>query len=646
MQSGPEEAGSEIDITVSSARCSRSSSISSSSSEGDMSREYEFVERITHRDYLRKSDSNQVLPRNQQSKLTPQDSAAVVAPAASSSTTDLSGMLWDSKYDVALDTVLAEPSALVNFRTPAADATSTQAEAAATSSCNTLTFDISNTEPVQGSATNTPVPQTSNNTGNISSRSSSCSSISDNIVIVGADEAVAAEFCAVDPSDLARYPDSDPSDPLLPGLSPDVPQDIVFLGGEVPVTRERNMAFSGHDNGMTMDCDVSPDVFTKTDAVSRAQGVMGAAYGSNLTEHVDGYAEYKPNSAHGKETPSAGEILDELLAGDSPLKESVDQGSVDAKMWKEAMEWADQRVDDVDDMSDNGVPEAVRRSANNLTCSDYRPGHSPEPSVTLAKWDSSHELDDIVERSDDDEAPIADVGLGSPAPLNERDENQEGGRGKQTPGRLASITVSAIFNISNWDRRISDIVYWRNPAWSAGILTGILLVLTCLACFPLLVLLASASLLFIICAVCYRVYRHVQWTLFGRPCEDSNPFQSWLDSTEISEEIMQEMVEVMVHCASDIMNQLRRLYFVQDITKSFMFGTFLWAVTHIGCWFSGITLAFIAVIAVFTIPKFCKTYKQPISKFGKSVGGVVKLGALGQINWLKQKMINLKQKMQ
>jgi hypothetical protein len=54
------------------------------------------------------------------------------------------------------------------------------------------------------------------------------------------------------------------------------------------------------------------------------------------------------------------------------------------------------------------------------------------------------------------------------------------------------------------------------------------------------------------------------------------------------------------------------------------FGLLLWALTYVGACFSGLTLVILALLGIFTIPKFYEVYKEPIDKNLAIVQGHVK----------------------
>jgi hypothetical protein len=103
-----------------------------------------------------------------------------------------------------------------------------------------------------------------------------------------------------------------------------------------------------------------------------------------------------------------------------------------------------------------------------------------------------------------------------------------------------------------------------------------------------------------------------------------------------------EQVDVVVRHLEDLFRQMRRLFLVENVVETLKFGVLLWSMTFIGSWFSGMTLVTLAFIALFTIPKFYETYKQPLDQYYKLAYDRVK-PILDQV---QEKVPLLKQKKQ
>lgn len=100
----------------------------------------------------------------------------------------------------------------------------------------------------------------------------------------------------------------------------------------------------------------------------------------------------------------------------------------------------------------------------------------------------------------------------------------------------------------------------------------------------------------------FRVLKAAEAQL--KKTEGGNPFQPYLEKDiSIPADKVREQVDVIIEHGDCLVKQLRRLFLVEDVLDSLKFGVLLWTMTHVAAWFSGCTLIFLAVLAVFTVPK-------------------------------------------
>ncbi|KAF8383966.1 ret-1, partial [Pristionchus pacificus] len=167
------------------------------------------------------------------------------------------------------------------------------------------------------------------------------------------------------------------------------------------------------------------------------------------------------------------------------------------------------------------------------------------------------------------------------------------------------------FNFKSVDPRVLDLIYWRDPKKSGIALGAILTVLFILTRFPLITVLSYSGLAVLTGTVGFRVIKAVEAQI--KKTDGSNPFQVYLEQDlSIPQDRVREQVDVIVEHAQCLARQLRRLFLVESIVDSVKFGLLLWSFTYIGAWFSGCTLVFLAVIAIFSVPKIYETYQEPI----------------------------------
>jgi len=105
-----------------------------------------------------------------------------------------------------------------------------------------------------------------------------------------------------------------------------------------------------------------------------------------------------------------------------------------------------------------------------------------------------------------------------------------------------------------------------------------------------------------------------------------------------------EQVDVVLKHANDLLHQLKRLFFVEDIFETLKFALMLWALTYVGAYFSGTALIILAFVGLFTLPKVYELYQPQIDHYYGIVESKIKQGAdvareqLDKIPFFKKKV--------
>ncbi|VDN90683.1 unnamed protein product [Brugia pahangi] len=161
---------------------------------------------------------------------------------------------------------------------------------------------------------------------------------------------------------------------------------------------------------------------------------------------------------------------------------------------------------------------------------------------------------------------------------------------------------------------VLDIVYWRDPKKSGAILAITLLALLVLAKFPLIAVLSYVGLSVLGGTLGFRIYKLIEAQI--RKTDGGNPYRTYLEDREfhLPKEKVHQQMDALIEHVQFIGNKLRRLFLVESIVDSIKFGLLLWALTYVSCWFSGLSLLILAILAVFTIPKVYEVYHEPIDR--------------------------------
>uniref|UniRef100_A0A0M3IU39 Reticulon-like protein n=1 Tax=Ascaris lumbricoides TaxID=6252 RepID=A0A0M3IU39_ASCLU len=158
---------------------------------------------------------------------------------------------------------------------------------------------------------------------------------------------------------------------------------------------------------------------------------------------------------------------------------------------------------------------------------------------------------------------------------------------------------------------VLDLIYWRDPKKSAVVLSVSIILLLIFAKFPLISVLSYLGLAVLGGTLGFRLYKIAEAQL--KKSDGANPFQPYLEKElAVPQERVHQQVDVLIEHGQLIVNQLRRLFLIENITDSAKFGLLLWALTYVGSWFSGLCILLLVILGVFSIPKFYEVYQEPI----------------------------------
>jgi len=190
----------------------------------------------------------------------------------------------------------------------------------------------------------------------------------------------------------------------------------------------------------------------------------------------------------------------------------------------------------------------------------------------------------------------------------------------QTASLAASLGIT-VYTVGEYTHKfvkdkpkVMDILHWRDPKKSAIALAVSLVALILVAKFSFVSLMAWSALAALTATLGFRVYKIVESQI--KKTDGSNPFKPYLESDlTLPQEKIHAQADVVVQHGQCIVNQLRRLFLVENLVDSVKFGILLWTLTYVGAWFSGITLITIFVLALFSVPKVYEIYKEPIDEY-------------------------------
>ncbi|CAO4380720.1 unnamed protein product [Caenorhabditis nigoni] len=172
-------------------------------------------------------------------------------------------------------------------------------------------------------------------------------------------------------------------------------------------------------------------------------------------------------------------------------------------------------------------------------------------------------------------------------------------------------------------KEVLDVIYWRDAKKSAIVLSLALLALFILAKYPLLTVITYSLLLALGAAAGFRAYKKIESQI--KKTDAENPFSEILaNDLSLPQEKVHAQADVFTEHATCIANKLKKLILVESPLESIKFGLILWSLTYVASWFSGCTLAVLALLGTFSIPKVYEANQEAIDPHLATVSGHLK----------------------
>jgi len=161
---------------------------------------------------------------------------------------------------------------------------------------------------------------------------------------------------------------------------------------------------------------------------------------------------------------------------------------------------------------------------------------------------------------------------------------------------------------------VLELIYWRDPKKTGIVFGSMFVLLLSLACFSVLSVIAYLSLAALTVTVSFCIYKKVLQAV--QKSGDGHPFKQYLDiDITVPEAQVHQAADIVVKRTTETLRELRRLFLVEDLVDSLKFGLLLWVLTYLGAAFNGMTLIILALVSIFTIPKFYEVNKVQIDQY-------------------------------
>ncbi|XP_069772412.1 reticulon-1a isoform X2 [Narcine bancroftii] len=163
-------------------------------------------------------------------------------------------------------------------------------------------------------------------------------------------------------------------------------------------------------------------------------------------------------------------------------------------------------------------------------------------------------------------------------------------------------------------KTVIDLLYWHDIKQTGIVFGSMLLLLFSLTQFSVVSVIAYLALAALSATISFRIYKSVLQAV--QKTDEGHPFKAYLDlDTTLSEEQIQKYADSALVYVNCTVQELRRLFLVQDLVDSLKFAVLMWLLTYVGAIFNGLTLMIMAVVSMFSLPVVYEKYQAQIDQY-------------------------------
>ncbi|XP_061692475.1 reticulon-4-like isoform X8 [Syngnathoides biaculeatus] len=175
----------------------------------------------------------------------------------------------------------------------------------------------------------------------------------------------------------------------------------------------------------------------------------------------------------------------------------------------------------------------------------------------------------------------------------------------------------------NVDRRVADLVYWRDVKTTGVVFGAALLLLLSLTVCSIVSVCSYVGLALLSVTVCFRIYKGILQAI--QKSDEGHPFKQYLErEVALSEDMVHKYGDVLLEKINKTVSELRRLFLVEDLVDSIKFAVLMWVLTYVGAIFNGLTLVILAVIAAFSCPIIYEKHQAQIDHYLALINNQIK----------------------
>ncbi|XP_043992895.1 reticulon-4a isoform X3 [Gambusia affinis] len=194
----------------------------------------------------------------------------------------------------------------------------------------------------------------------------------------------------------------------------------------------------------------------------------------------------------------------------------------------------------------------------------------------------------------------------------------------EQPAPQRSATGSKLFKMPNLNlRAVVELVYWRDVKTTGVVFGAALLLLLSLSVCSIVSVCSYIGLALLSVTICFRIYRGILQAI--QKSDEGHPFKQYLDQeVALSADLVHKYSDVILEKLNWTIEELRRLFLVEDLVDSIKFAILMWILTYIGALFNGLTLLILGLVGAFSCPIIYEKHQAQIDHYLALVTNQVK----------------------
>ncbi|XP_041723070.1 reticulon-4 isoform X8 [Coregonus clupeaformis] len=161
---------------------------------------------------------------------------------------------------------------------------------------------------------------------------------------------------------------------------------------------------------------------------------------------------------------------------------------------------------------------------------------------------------------------------------------------------------------------VVELLYWRDVKTSGVVFGASLSLLLSLTLCSIVSVSSYIGLALLSVTICFRIYKGILQAI--QKSDEGHPFKLYLDQdVALSEETVHKYSDCALARFNTTVNELRRLFLVEDLVDSLKFAVLMWILTYVGALFNGLTLFILGLVGMFSCPIVYEKYKVQIDHY-------------------------------